>query len=229
MVLDGPHPGATINIQVGSSLTKGGGGQTKNLGKLVAWLNISNCTNLFTSWTPNPAVGDNSCNVMENIGQMRNRLDSSAHQVAVLTRSWCESGLPLERRFKHLRLQLGFCRLGPMPAFRQHRNSGNCSCVHRLHKHGSSHSFTDWPPSSLVRTWLLSASGSLKVENKRFRDICNRWFSKTKSGQPSVMSTEVTWFLLTPVDRSPCHMCVTLSSHHLDSMEGNAQWRKQWN
>ena len=113
IVRDGPHPGATINIQVGSSLTKGGGGQTKNLGKLVAWLNISSSTNFFTSLTPNPAVGDDSCNVMENIGQMRNRLDSSAHQVAVLIRSWCESGLPLERRFKHLCLQLGFCCLGP--------------------------------------------------------------------------------------------------------------------
>ena len=37
----GPHPGATINIQVGSSLTKGGGGQTKNSGKLLLGLNIS--------------------------------------------------------------------------------------------------------------------------------------------------------------------------------------------
>ena len=37
IVLDtGPLPGATINIQVGSSLTKGGGGQTKNSGKLLS-------------------------------------------------------------------------------------------------------------------------------------------------------------------------------------------------
>ena len=47
MVRDGPHPGATINIQVGSSLTKGGGGQTKNLGKLLDGLNIYQTVRTF--------------------------------------------------------------------------------------------------------------------------------------------------------------------------------------
>ena len=80
MVRDSPHPGATINIQVGSSLTKGGGGQTKNLGKLLAkYIKLMYVPFLFevstTQWMPD---GDDSCNVMENIGQIRNRLDSSA-------------------------------------------------------------------------------------------------------------------------------------------------------
>ena len=70
IVRDGPHPGATINIQVGSSLTKGGGGQTKNLGKLRAkYIKLA-----VRTFPPTIIVAVS----WKRSGQMRNRLDSSA-------------------------------------------------------------------------------------------------------------------------------------------------------
>ena len=101
---DGPRPGASINIQVGSSLTKGGGGQTKNSGKLlsmyikphtilasfeylihlVVTVVIKTLDKWETDWTLEPL----KCRWI---------------------RSWCESGSPLERGFEHhLGLQFVF-------------------------------------------------------------------------------------------------------------------------
>ena len=164
-----PHPGATINIQVGSSLTKGGGGQTKNLGKLQA---RAKYIKHYETWIPNPAMdGDNSCSVMENIGQMRNRLVSSALQVLVNKKLLRVRFTPWVF-FKHLFYNSSFA---VWPAgFRQHGNSGNCSCVHRLSRQTWHRLATpsQWPPSSLVRTWLIRtwkemlATDNLKTEVK---------------------------------------------------------------
>ena len=145
IVLDAacPHPGATINIQVGSSLTKGGGGQTKNLGKLQAWAKY---IKLYETWIPNPAVdGDNSCSVMENIGQMRNRLVSSALQVLVNKKLLRVRFTPWVF-FKHLLLQFLFCCLaGWLPTTREFWELFLCSQTESTNMAPASHSFTVTP------------------------------------------------------------------------------------
>ena len=70
-------------------------------------------------------------------------------------RSCCESGLLLEF-FSSTSFYNSSFAVWPA-GFRQHGNSGNCSCVHRLSRQTWHRLATpsQWPPSSLVRTWLI--------------------------------------------------------------------------
>ena len=153
MVLDGPHPGATINIQVGSSLTKGGGGQTKNSGKLIYQavyysLNTQSCSD----WSP-------SLKCHENIRQMRNRLGPRAHQVGVdkkLVRvSLTSSGV--SSTFSSFAVWTA--------AFRQHRNSRNCVLVFTDSSNIPKATPQEWP--SHLRICCLIKSGT---------PVCQRYF-----------------------------------------------------
>ena len=160
---DGPRPGASINIQVGSSLTKGGGGQTKNSGKLlsmyiephtilasfeylihlVVTVVIKTLDKWETDWTLEPL----KCRWKE-VGASQvlllNEVSSTILVSSLSFTSHCVS------------------------AFRQHGILGTLlvRVVHRLHKHGSgSHSFRVTlsspppppPPPPLGSNWLIKS------------------------------------------------------------------------